>query len=90
MGKKKRNKEKSNCCHAKVRIGGISDFIGDKIICTRYYICIKCNQPCDIYIPIRKTWVRKPYEQIIPNKKKKKSTKLTQKELKEIHKNEDF
>lgn len=41
-------------------------------------------------IKIRKTWARNPKIQIIPNKKRKKSTKLTPKELKEIHKNEDF
>jgi hypothetical protein len=95
MGKKKRNKIKSECCKAEVRYSDFSpDFIGDNPktmqIGTCYCICSKCNKPCNIYVPIRRTWKINPAEKIIPNKKKKSSTKLTSKELKEIHQNEDL
>jgi hypothetical protein len=89
----KKNNYKSSCCRAKVRLSNPApDFIGDKnpTIGTCYAICTKCNQPCDLHIPIRKTWKINPKTQIIPNKKKPKSTKLTPKELKEIHLHEDF
>ena len=42
------------------------------------------------YNKIRQVWIKNPKTQIIPNKKKSKSIKLTPKELREIHKNEDF
>lgn len=39
----------SVCCNAEVRVsGGIPDFFGEAEGCTRYYICNKCNEPCDI------------------------------------------
>ena len=39
----------SKCCSAEVRVsGGIPDFIGEAEGCTRYYICTKCDEPCDI------------------------------------------
>jgi len=87
------SKELSACCRAKIRFSDPSpDFIGDKhpIIGTCYCICTKCNEPCNFYVPVRKTWARNPKTQVIPNKKKKVSTKLTPAELKELHKNEDF
>lgn len=89
--KNKKNKIKSNCCNAKVKYSNIlSDFIGDKNpqIGTVHYICTKCGKACDVHINIRKTWKINPTTQIIPNKKK--STKLTSKELKEIHETQDF
>jgi CO dehydrogenase/acetyl-CoA synthase alpha subunit len=92
---KKKNNYKSDCCRAKVRFSDFApDFIGDDPktmkIGTCYYICTKCEEACDIYIPIRKVWARNPSEQIIGNKRKKVSVKLTDKEIKEILKNEDF
>jgi len=94
MGKKKSNL-KSECCKVEVRYSDCApDFIGDDPktmqIGTCCCICSKCNQPCNIYVPIRKTWKINPQTKIIPNKKKKLSTKLSAKELKEIHKNEDI
>jgi len=66
---------KSKCCGAKVRYSDFSpDFIGDKPetqrIGTCYYICTKCNQACDIIIPIRKTFKINPKTRVQPNKKK--------------------
>lgn len=92
---KKKSNLKSTCCNAEVKSSDFApDFIGDDTktmkIGTRYYICTKCNEPCDIYLKLRKTWEINPVERIVPNRKKKKSTKLTSKELKELHRNEDF
>ena len=39
---------KSKCCKAEVRMNGMPDFIGSKEACTVYYVCLKCNKPCDI------------------------------------------
>lgn len=86
MAKKKSN-YKSICCNADVRIEGMNDFYKQ---CTMYHVCTYCNRPCDITIKIRKTWEINPSTRIVPNKKKKSSTKLTAKELKEIHRNEDL
>jgi hypothetical protein len=91
----KNKKSLSNCCRAEIKFSEFApDFIGDNSkemkIGTCSAICIKCNKSCNFYVPIRKTWNRKPQTQIIPNKKKQKSTKLTPKELQELHKNEDF
>ena len=41
------NKELSNCCKTEVKIGG-DDKEG-----THYYICTKCNKPCDLYSEIK-------------------------------------
>ena len=39
----------SVCCSAEVRVcGGTYDFIGESAGCTMYYVCMKCNEPCDI------------------------------------------
>ena len=41
----------SICCNAEVKVvSGLPDFIGDKEkdSYTMYYICTKCNKPCDI------------------------------------------
>jgi hypothetical protein len=51
--KKKIKEYLSNCCKAYV-IGTMSgDFIGDKpetmTVGTCYFVCSKCNKPCDIY-----------------------------------------
>jgi hypothetical protein len=73
--------ERSNCCNYRVVIRG-------KV--TIHYVCLACGEACDIHFIERKLWARNPKTQIIPNKKKKSSTKLNPKELKEIHKSEDF
>jgi hypothetical protein len=31
---------KSKCCNAKVKVGGKG--------MTHYYVCTKCNKPCDV------------------------------------------
>jgi len=85
----------STCCKAPIVYSNPApDFIGDKeedmVIGTCCCLCSKCQEPCNIMSIERKFWTRNPVTQIIPNKKKKSSTKLTPKELKEIHKNEDF
>lgn len=82
-----KNKYKSKCCGAIVKVHTSPDEI-DKVGCTMYHICTKCGEACDVYLKERRTWNINPAEQIIPNKKKQKSTKLTPKELKEIYKNE--
>lgn len=91
--KNKKSNLKSICCNAEIKTNMSPDFVGDnpenQIIGTCYYICTKCNQPCDVYSKQRKVWTRNPKTQIIQSKKKK-STKLTPKELKEIHSQEDF
>ena len=45
---------KSKCCNASVKTeSGLPDFIGDKNprIATMWYVCTKCNQPCDTEEP---------------------------------------
>lgn len=39
----------SKCCGTEIKLGESGDFADD--ICTRYYICINCNQPCDVEEP---------------------------------------
>ena len=85
----KKNKIKSECCHAEVRYSDFSpDFIGDdpKVmkVGTICAICSKCNQPCNIYIPIRKTWTRNPKTQVQGDKRGKIRKKEVEKEIKEI------
>jgi len=92
---KKKTNYKSSCCRTRVKFSDPSpDFIGDdpKImkIGTCYVICTKCGKACDIYVPIRKTWTRNPKTQIIPNKKKQITEKLTRKEIEKFRKEEDF
>lgn len=89
MTKKKKNNYKSKCCGAKIRVHYAPDDI-DKIGCTMYHVCTDCGQACDIIIRTRRTWTINPKTKIMPNKKKKSSTKLSPKELREIHLNEDF
>jgi len=97
MSKKKIKKDnlKSTCCKAEIKYSDFTpDFIGDdpKTMTTGTCCCIcsKCGQQCNVMSNKRRTWTINPVERIVPNKKKKSSTKLTPKELKEIHLNEDF
>ena len=51
-------KELSNCCKSEVKIGG-----DDKEV-THYYICTKCNKPCDLYseiiiLPVRNNFINR-------------------------------
>lgn len=39
---------KSKCCGAKVSIGGIGDFRDRDQVPTHYYVCNKCDKPCDV------------------------------------------
>lgn len=45
---------RSKCCNAKVKTGGVPDFIGSKEVYTVHFICLKCNKACDTVMPIRK------------------------------------
>lgn len=39
---------KSKCCNAEIKQEGEPDFIGSEDVCTVHYVCLKCNEPCDI------------------------------------------
>lgn len=87
MGKKKRNKTKSKCCNAPIKLGGgVGDFSDNDEICTLHAICTKCNKPCEIKSQIRKVWIRNPKTQIKGDER----GKLTEKEIKKILQQEDF
>ena len=90
MSKRNKSKLKSNCCNADIKIGGVPDFEGDKSACTQYYVCVKCNEACDVHSNKRKTWTINPKTQIIPDKREKNKKLFTEKELRKIHKQEDF
>jgi hypothetical protein len=92
---KKKSKIKSECCHAEIRYSDIApDFIEDNPatmrIGTCYCICSKCNQPCNIYVPIRKTWAINPKTKVKGDEHGKFNNKLTKKEIENYRKNEDF
>jgi hypothetical protein len=91
---KKKSNLKSQCCNAEARVDMSPDFEGDNPktmqMGTCCYMCTKCHQPCDVYLKERKTWTRNPKTQIIPDKREKKRKMFTEKELKQIHKEEDF
>jgi hypothetical protein len=94
MGKRK-DKTLSACCHAPIRSSEPApDFIGDDPktmqVGTCYCICTKCNNPCNFYIPIRKTWAINPKTKINGDKRERITEHLTKKEIEEIRKNEDF
>lgn len=44
----KKEKLISKCCSASVRAEGIGDFDNKDKICTIYYVCEACKNPCDI------------------------------------------
>jgi len=44
----KNSNEISKCCNAPVRIEGMPDFVGSNHIYTMYYVCTKCEKPCDV------------------------------------------
>lgn len=66
---------KSTCCFANITVQGIT---------SKYAVCSKCKQPCNITFKSRKQWGRKPQTQVIPNKKKQSKTRLTKKEETEL------
>lgn len=41
---------RSRCCNAEVKMDGMPDFMGSKYVCTVYYVCLKCNKPCDLRV----------------------------------------
>jgi hypothetical protein len=82
-------KRKSKCCGAKVKVHTEPDDI-DKIGCTMYYVCTKCNQPCDVISKERQTWAINPKTQIVPDKREKKKKLFTDKELRDLRLEEDF
>jgi L-lactate utilization protein LutB len=84
MGKKKNKIILSSCCRAKVRVSGIGDFEGDKSACTQCYVCTKCNDACDIYIPIRRVWNINPSTKIKGDERAKITNKEINREIKEI------
>jgi hypothetical protein len=47
-----KNNLKSKCCNAPVRVECGEDFIGDIIsemeVATCWYVCTKCNKPCNV------------------------------------------
>lgn len=95
MTKRKKSKRLSACCRAEITYSDIaSDFIGDDsktmTVGTCYFICTKCNQPCNIYIPIRKVWKKNPVTKVIRSKREEKEIKLTKKEIEYYRLNEDF
>lgn len=42
---------KSKCCGAKVKVGGIPDFLGSKEVITLNFSCCECGKPCDVVQP---------------------------------------
>ena len=34
-----------------MKVSGMGDFEGDKTAVTQYYVCSKCNRPCDRALP---------------------------------------
>jgi len=44
----KKSKPLSKCCNALVRAEGMGDFKDKDEVCTMYYVCQSCNNPCDI------------------------------------------
>jgi hypothetical protein len=73
--------ERSKCCGAKIKVVGRTAL---------HYECLKCKEPCDIYIKERKIWARNPKTQILGDKRAKTKNKLTKKEVEDFRKNEDF
>ena len=80
---KKNSKLKSQCCNADVIKGGRPDFAGDNYVCTMYYVCTKCNNPCDLKIKIRKTWKINPSTKVKNDERGKQKIKQTEKEIRE-------
>ena len=85
---KKKTKIKSECCKAEVRYSDFApDFIGDDPktmqIGTCYCICSKCNKPCNIYVPIRRTWKINPATKVKGDERAKIKERQTKKEIKE-------
>jgi len=85
----KKSKIKSECCKVPIRYSDFApDFIGDDPktmrVGTCYAICNKCNQPCNIYIPIRKTWKINPATKVKGDKREKIKDKEINKEIQEI------
>lgn len=61
----------TTCCHAKVRVEGIPDFLGSKEVCTLHFTCLRCGKTCDLAMSIIKIRERKVVEQKARRSKKK-------------------
>jgi hypothetical protein len=49
---------RSSCCNAGIKTEGMSDFLDGNDVCTVHYVCLKCNNPCNLVSPIpEKSWV---------------------------------
>ena len=92
--KKSTVSERSKCCNAKVRVVMSGDFFGDtsktQRIGTCHYECLKCKEDCDVYYKERVVANRNTGTQVHKDKRKKFVEKLTQKEIEEFRRNEDF
>lgn len=44
----------SKCCKAPVTTEGMGDFDDKDRVCTQYFVCGACKQPCDIIYPKQK------------------------------------
>jgi hypothetical protein len=75
MEKKKNNPERSICCGAKVVIRGKT---------TKYYVCLACGKPCDVYLKERRTWAINPTTRVKGDERAKIKQKEIDKEIKEI------
>ena len=42
---------RSKCCNAEVKVEGMPDFLESKEVCTVNYVCLKCNNLCDVVAP---------------------------------------
>lgn len=45
---------KSRCCNAEAKTVGTPDFLGSDEVCTVSFVCLECNNPCDIARPKQK------------------------------------
>ena len=42
---------RSKCCKAKVRAAKLPEFWRNSLTYTVYYVCRKCDKPCDVVVP---------------------------------------
>jgi translation initiation factor 1 (eIF-1/SUI1) len=89
MTKKNKNNLISNCCNARTEVVCSPDDI-DKIGCTMYHKCLKCNCACDVHSNKRRVWIINPSTKVKGDKRAKIKNGLTKKEINEIRLTEDF
>jgi hypothetical protein len=82
--KKKTNNFKSQCCQAPVVLKDSTPREeGSTIVVTMYFVCKKCNKPCNIIFPVRKVWDINPKTKV-KNSKKNQTKKPTKKEIERL------